>query len=83
MGLSRNDVTFLWGRGVSQRLMKSDWGEGGVTQKVTKSDRGEGGGLSALLSKPKVTSFLDSPLSGASYIVSVSVQFMKVSVQEH
>ena len=37
-------------------------GGGGVSQKVTKSDRGEGGG-SGLFSKAKVTSFLDSPLS--------------------
>ena len=36
-------------------------GGGGVSQKVTKSDRGEGG-VSALFSKVKVTSFLDSPL---------------------
>ena len=57
--------------GVSQKVMilnKSDYialhnrvieEEGGVSQKVTKSDRGRG--VSALLSKPKVTSFLYSP----------------------
>ena len=41
-GLSRNDVTFLGGRGVSQKVTKSDRGEGGVSQKVTilnKSDQ--------------------------------------------
>ena len=34
-GLSINDVTFLGGRGVSQKVTKSDRGEGGVSQKVT------------------------------------------------
>ena len=29
-GLSRNDVTFLGGRGVSQKVTKSDRGEGGL-----------------------------------------------------
>ena len=34
-GLSRNDVTFLRGRGVSQKETKSDRKGGGVGQKVT------------------------------------------------
>ena len=32
-GLSRNDVTFLGGRGVSQKVTKSDRGEGGSQPK--------------------------------------------------
>ena len=42
-------------------------GGGGVSQKVTKSDRGEGG--SSLFSKAKVTSFLDGPLGTPGYSV--------------
>ena len=30
-GLSRNDVTFLGGRGVSPKVTKSDQGEGGIS----------------------------------------------------
>ena len=39
-GLSRNDV-IVWGEAVSQKVTKSDQGEGGVSHKVTvlnKSD---------------------------------------------
>ena len=46
-GLSRNDVTFLGGEG-GQPKSDEKWSGGG--------------GVSALLSKPKVTSFLDGPL---------------------
>ena len=69
-------VTFGGEGGVSQKVTKSDWGRGGwpketsltvghffggegnSSQKVTKSD---GGGGFGLFSKPKVTSFMDSP----------------------
>ena len=46
--------------GVGQKVTKSDMGGGGVSQKVTKSDMGGRG--SSLLSKRKVTSFMNSPL---------------------